>query len=238
MSALSLYTIEESLALLAETREAAEAEGDAAAVAECDKALAQYLTAEASKTNSYAALIRRQLAEAEECEAEVARLTARAKARRAFVDRLKATALEVMQRFGVKELRSATNTLRVQKNGGVQPLEISGIASEMPTDCQEYTIRMSGQCFRFVRDLCADAPQVMAVLESAVCGANVAMIRRTLAQRVPCPEPGCGGSGEILPAGPSDAPVTKCPRCDGQGTVPQTIPGAKLLERGSHVRVE
>ena len=59
----SLFVIEDSLALLAETREQAEAEGDTAAVQECDKALAAYLTAEAAKVDSYAGLIKRVAAE-------------------------------------------------------------------------------------------------------------------------------------------------------------------------------
>ncbi len=184
--ALSLYNIEDSLALLAETREAAEAEGDAAAVAECDKALAQYLTAEAAKVNSYAALIRRQLAEAEECEAEAQRIAGRARTRRAFVDRLKATALEVMQRFGVKELRSATNTLRVQKNGGVQSLGV-----EWPKDASgNYTPLAPDDPFRP-----KDLPVKVFMLP------DTAAIRAAISH----------GS---------------------------TVPGARLLERGSHLRVE
>ena len=222
MTGLSLFTIEESLAMLVEAREDAEAEGDAAAVTECDKALAQYLTAEAAKVNSYAALIRRQLTEAEECEAEAQRLAARAKTRRAFVDRLKATALEVMQRFGVKELRSATNTLRVQKNGGLQPLDISEHAMDVPPEYRRVVVTLAYEDWKEIEPEDRDGMKIQIFTDNEA-------IRKALAQRVRCPW--C--KGEAVTSG-----NCRCERCDGQGTVPQTIPGARLLERGSHVRVE
>ena len=224
-SRLSLFTIEESLQLLAETREAAEAEEDTAAIVECDKALAEYLTSEAAKVDSYAALIRRTTFEAECCASEEARIAARRKQLVAFADRLKANALEVMQRFDIKELKSPTCKLRRQQNGGVDPLEITGPALEMPKSCQQYTVVMNGLAYSFIRDLCGDAPQAVAVLDSAVCVPSPTMIRAALRERVVCPE--CKGAFI----------ETKCPRCEGTGHIAATVPGAKLLPRGEHVRL-
>ncbi len=220
---VSLFTIEESLAMLVEAREAAEAEGDAASITECDKAIAEYLDKSAAKVDSYAALIRRQTAEAEECVAEAARLMARAKQRRAFVDRLKATALEVMQRFGVKELRSAQNTLRVQKNGGLQSLEVDPTV-ELPEGLQYVTVTMPGRLWKEIArsfDITADTKSVRIIHQS-----DGAEIRKALAEKVPCPE--CKGIGQLH----------KCERCEDTGLVPRTISGARLLPRQSHVRVE
>jgi DnaJ-class molecular chaperone len=53
-------------------------------------------------------------------------------------------------------------------------------------------------------------------------------IRDALAQRVPCKQ--CGGDGHRRCE-------DRCPECDGAGTIPNTVPGAKLLERGEHLRV-
>ncbi len=235
MSALSLFTIEESLSMLVECREAAEAEGDLAAVAECDKALASYLSQEAAKVNSYAALIRRQIAEAEECEAEAARLSLRAKKRRDFVDRLKATALEVMQRFGVKELRSATNTLRVQKNGGLVPLEIQridGIPDEFMIKSFTTSVASWNEIGRWL-GMHEGGLKLWHTISGALEGVPpqpyTHEIRKSLAEKVSCPE--C--KGEAVTSG-----NCRCERCNGTGLVPRTIPGAKLLERGSHVRME
>jgi hypothetical protein len=235
-SSLSLYTIEASLQLLAETREAAEAEGDAAAVTECDKALASYLTAEASKVNSYAALIRRQTAEAEECEAEAARLTARAKQRRAFVDRLKSTALEVMQRFGVRELRSATNTLRVQNNGGVQPLDTSGVVD---AKWQKITVTLPALVWLDLMGLAEAAARdsetyrmLDKLTDRAPRSPDTDLIRKALAVQERCPE--CKGVGAPW----NNSASVPCARCNGTGWVHPTIPGARLLERGVHLRCE
>ena len=124
MTAISLYNIESALEQLDESRRAAEAEGDTEALSVIDAEIAAYLTREVAKIDSYAGLIRRRGDEAETCEREAKRLADRAKALRADEQRLKDNALAVMQRFGVRELKSPTNTLRVQGNGGIEPLDI------------------------------------------------------------------------------------------------------------------
>jgi DnaJ-class molecular chaperone len=58
-----------------------------------------------------------------------------------------------------------------------------------------------------------------------------ARIRAALAE--PCAE--CSGTGKKMPSGPSDAPVEECPICHGTGK--RTIPGAKLEDRGEHLRL-
>lgn len=227
---LSLFAIEESLALLAETREAAEADGDTAAVEQCDKALAEYLDKSAAKVDSYAALIHRSRAEAQTCADEIERLTARFKRTTAFVDRLRANALEVMQRFNVKELRSPTNTLRRQANGGMQPLETD---QAVPMGLRKVTIMMTGDCYLWLLSLLqGDShpkhPLLMGAMEAATDAPDAQRIRVALAQQVRCPE--C--KGEVVTTG-----NCRCERCDGTGHVAQTVPGAKLLARGEHVRL-
>jgi thiamine biosynthesis protein ThiC len=78
-----------------------------------------------------------------------------------------------------------------------------------------------------------DAIQVKAI------EANGELIREVLAQRVQCPE--CLGKGErhvVLEGAISEMHSTeRCDRCGCEGTVPATVPGAKLLPRAEHVRV-
>ncbi len=125
----SLYVIEQTLQDLIDLREAAETEGDNEAVAVVDGQLAEYLSRESVKIDSYAGLIHQISAERDECKAESDRLAARAKAMDNRVEEIKARALEAMQRFGVKKLNTPRNTLRIQGNGGLQPLD-----AEWPKD--------------------------------------------------------------------------------------------------------
>jgi len=215
---LPLYVIEESLELLANARELAESEGDSEAINVIDAEIEKYLTREVAKVDSYAALIRRRDNEAALCREEAQRLIDRAKAAENDVGRLKRTALAVMERFGVKELRTPTNTLRAQNNGGLQPLDIP-IAEAVPEKFRTITITLP-------LPEAAKIPQ--SILSSAThqqMGTDTGAIRAALKQRVPCPE--CGGVG-----------VIECKSCNGAGTVPTIIPGAKLLPWGKHLSVE
>lgn len=218
---LNLYVIEESLEMLTEARELAEAEGDSEALKVIDGEIEKYLTKEAAKVDSYAGLIRRTILEAEVCKAEAHRLLDRAKAAQADVDRLKQTALTVMERFGVKELKTPTNTLRVQANGGVRPLEITPGA--VPREFQEVTIVMRAPDWDAMENAVGASLLKWKSFES---NPDNQAIREALTQRVPCPE--CRKNDEM---------DIYCPRCEGIGTIANPIPGARLLERGKHVRV-
>ena len=125
----SLYVIEQSLQLLVDERDRAEANGDSEAIATIDRALTEYLTREAAKIDSYAGLIHQLDTEAELVKAEADRLHGRAKAMLARNDAIKAAALVAMQAHGVKELKTYRNTLRRQGNGGLQALEIAQLGA-------------------------------------------------------------------------------------------------------------
>ena len=121
---ISLYQIEDALQQLVDLREQAEAEGDADALAVIDQQLREYLTQEARKVESYAHMIHHQGDLVEACNRQIERIkTIRDRAAN-FRDWLKANALAVMQAFGVRELATPTNKLKIQGNGGVQPLEV------------------------------------------------------------------------------------------------------------------
>jgi Siphovirus Gp157 len=137
---VSLWTIEAELQELANMREEAEAEGDSRALTVIDTSIAEYLTHEAQKIDSYAGLIRKRLHDADACEARAEELYSRAKAMRADADRLKAMALKTMKAFGVTQLGTAEHTLRVQGNGGPQPVEI---IEPVPDAFKKITVTMS-----------------------------------------------------------------------------------------------
>jgi hypothetical protein len=121
----SLYQIAADLDQLMQMYEEAEEEGDSVALKAIDVALTEWCNhKEPAKVDSYAALIRRETAEADLCREEAERLMARVRAKEAHVKRLKDNALRVMQQFNIKELRTPTNSIKRVVNGGLQPLEV------------------------------------------------------------------------------------------------------------------
>jgi hypothetical protein len=209
---ISLYQIEAALQSLVDLREQAEAEGDSEALKVIDQQLREYLTKEAAKVTSYVALIRKREQDLYACLKEEQRIHYLRVAAQADIDRLKANALAAMQQFGVKELKATPGGgLRIQGNGGKEPLEIA----EWPKDPGgRYEARS------------ADVGAIFEVPVKLFAVPDTERIREALAQRVPCPL--CQAKNWI---------EAQCPRCAGAGTIPNTVPGAKLLERGEHLRV-
>jgi Gp157 protein len=192
----NLYLIEETLLGLTELRDAAVSQDDAETVAILDQEIEAYLTKEAAKVYSYAALIRQRQDAAAICKARAEDLAARAKAMQADADRLKGMALRVMQRFDVKALTAAEVTLRVQGNGGVKPLELTG--EPLPDDKQYVQVTMTLADFEKHVHKYGEVPK--------------------FAYQATEPEPATGLIREALERG-------------------EQVPGAKLLPRGSHLRV-
>lgn len=231
--ALSLYAIEDSLQQLQEARDSAELEGDSEALKVIDQQFIEYLTKEVCKVDSWAGLIRRLEDEAEACAREATRLSDRAVAMKNRVTDLKATALFVMQRFDVKELKTPTNTLRRQVNGGLQALEVTERAA-LPMSMFNVAVRMDGETFvGFMEKMEVESSSMLRISSImrayALFEADTNRIRETLKQRVPCKR--CGGTGNTRP------PMNVCEVCEGSGTIPNTVPGARLVPRGEHIRV-
>jgi hypothetical protein len=108
-SGLTLFQIEESIALLAE---AAEEEG---MTAELEQALGTYLQGALEKRDRVAEFILYCEGMAELAKAEVKRLQARQKHFEATAERVRAMVLRVLDFFGAKELEGRTHTLSKRK---------------------------------------------------------------------------------------------------------------------------
>lgn len=227
MSSLTLYRIEADLQELVTLRDEAEDEGNCKALTVIDAQIRAYLTSEVSKVDSYAGLIHRMEADAQASENEEQRFAIRAKRLRANVERLRANALGVMQQFDVKELSTPINSMKRVTSGGLQALDV--LISQVPQHLRIAVIRMSENLWRSVaRDL--SEVQCRDVLNTTLTADNDA-IREALKQRVPCRH--CNGEGLVNPGHPDDV----CRVCEGKGTVPATVPGARLLPRGEHLRL-
>jgi hypothetical protein len=231
----SFYVIEDSLQQLADLREQAEAEGDSEALKVIDVQIGEYLLRESDKISSYVGLI--QLREDQElnCDREIDRWTGLRKKARADKERLKATALAVMQRFDVKALKDERTGqgFRRQGNSGLQPLEITETPWILPNEFKRYKVRLSAVQMSELMKALGESGMAEVILTDSVVEADTEAIRKALAMRVTCPE--CKGNPNIPE--PTAGETYLCPRCSGAGTIPNSIPGARLLERGEQVRI-
>lgn len=220
LPALSLHRIETELMQLLEAREQAEADGELPENLKVfDVEIQRYVDAEIRKVDGVARAIRAAYSFAEEARFERERLEAREKAWTARAERIKAAALYAMQAAGVKVIETATNKLRLQKNGGLQPLEIDDEES-LPVQFRVATVTMS---LRLLRSICRDLTEAQSrEIAKTVTSADTGALRAALSQREMCPAH--DGMG--------------CEVCGGLGVLPKKIPGARLLDRGVHLRVE
>lgn len=235
MNSLSLYAIEESLQMLVDERERAEAEGDLEAVKAIDAALTEYLTREAAKIDSYAGLIHQLKADDEACAREMSRIRERRERAIALRRRLEANAIATMQAHGVKELKTYRNTLRRRGNGGLQALEIEQLGA-VPMEYRTVTVKLRrDRWLDLIRQIEVDAVSWLTMENEEP---DTQSIREALKTRVVCPECTVERSLpkhlQVLGYGEN---CKDCPRCEGTGTIPNTVPGVKLLERGEHLVV-
>lgn len=116
----TLYGLAEDMAALADLMldEAEAAQPDAT----LEQWAREYDFKLASKVDSYGDLYATMKAEALVCEEEAKRLQARAKARRAVMERLAYMAGVAMEQMGVSKLEGVRHTIARQKNGGIAPL--------------------------------------------------------------------------------------------------------------------
>jgi hypothetical protein len=230
----SLYLIEDTLEQIQMQRQIAEAEGDSEALKVIDQIEREYLTKEAAKVTSYVALIRSRGATVLACQQERKRIADIQNAAHRDIDRLKANALEAMQRFGVKELKATPGGgFRRQANGGLQALETD--VNVIEDDLLLVTVTMPRHVWDQVEAevvLTCDLGDQLLISSDKP---NTDLIRDALKRRRVCPE--CGGVGYPHDGEGYVTSSKECQRCEGSGNIPNTVPGAKLLPRGEHVKI-
>jgi Gp157 protein len=237
MSNLSLYQIETELQELLDLRENVVAAGELPeTVAAIDSRIQEYIHREVKKVDGICAMLRAFQDAAARARNEAERIFARVKAFEAQEARLRAATLAAMRAHGVTKLETPENTLRIQGNGGLEPIELEyagqtlEYAGQIPSEFVDVEVWMPQAVWD---KLCEDGePQNWRIVWHVV----KQRIREALKQRVKCPE--CDGDGKSRSA-LSGAPAgERCPRCEGKGTVPAAIPGAKLLPRTERLVVE
>lgn len=195
MNTLSAYRIEHELLELIEARDVAEQDGDAEAVAAMDQQIAAYLDLADEKIDSFAYLIIKREDDAAACEARIEDLRVKATRLRDSAARLKSFAMEFIRRIG-RPLKSKEFTMRVQGNGGIEPLEVTDMAKIQDT-YKRITVTMPLEAWK-------------------------SLVEDTWA------------AGEITSKGRIEVDGTLIRQCLKHGV---KVDGAKLLDRGFHLRL-
>jgi hypothetical protein len=226
---ISLYHLEEGLANLIAYRQERVLEIDgpleAGELDAIEAEIKRYEIATPAKVAGVAAILRSWRIQRENAKAEIRRLQSIVATLEAQDDRLKTYIADVlaMQPEPKKGCRQLTGNdgskLMLKGNGGLQPLEITDPAL-VPNEYKRVTLTINAAEWD---DLCTimEAAQIIAppTLIPKSIEVDNTLVRNALASD--CPE--CAG-------------LTKeCAACAGTGK--RGVPGARLLDRGSHVEV-
>lgn len=224
---LTLFDIESAWMDLIQAREEAEelidpAEREAGLIA-VDNAIAEYVAREVSKVDGIRAVCRRLKLEAEAAEAESDRQRVRMKRAEDLLAKIKICAQVAIEMTGKKRIEGKTGYLLLKGNGGVRPLQVDGWDSEerrwvgnltpLPPEYVLVHVKIPVSLLSKLAEHWSNVTQVSTE-------PNQALIREALVAI--CPE--CDGA------------LATCKLCAGTGK--QTVPGARLLERGQHVEVK
>lgn len=220
-----LHQISAELVALQQAREEAEDEGvPADDLKVYDIEIQRYVDARLTKGDGIAHVILAEEDAELAADREIERVTKIRNRRRARKERIKAAALYTMQTYNVKSI----NRLSRRVSGGKQALEAD--LSILPDQYQNVSVKMPLTLWRALIPVMAEADLRRVYERGPQREADNERIRAALVQSVPCPE--CKGDGANV------AFDALCPRCEGRGHIPQSIPGCRLLPRTEHLRVE
>ena len=250
----SLFIIERALADLCETRQELEeqpaytpeqVEEKHAALDAVDAAIVEYITAEVRKVDNIARFLTELKAREKALDYEIDRLSGVRDQATRTQDRIKAVVLQVMRDCDVKKLEGKIGSLKRQGNGGVQPVEI--VQEDLiPEGLKRYSITMKGDLLSWLLHHLRNAqmqtaihPLALIVLADAKGEPDKEAIREALLKRDPCPK--CRGAKTIWNIENDGRGISgakfDCDECKGAGDVGAGVPGARLAERGEHLRV-
>lgn len=222
-----LHQISAELAALQQAREEAEDEGALPDTLKTfDVEIQRYVDAQLTKGDGIAHVIHAEEDAELAADREIERVTKIRNRHRARKERIKTMALYTMQTYNVKSI----NRLSRRLAGGKQTLEADlGI---LPDQYQNVSVKMPLTLWRALVPVVAEADLCRIYERNPQREADNERIRAALAQSVLCPE--CKGdfATQLAMTG------WICPRCENKGTIPQSVPGARLLPRSEHLRVE
>lgn len=207
-----------------------------------DKEIAEYVAREVVKVDNIAGLIRECHQRAETLKAEEKRIAGLRKRWEEREQRVKDRAAEVMamqvepatiaaatQGTVLKRITGKSSELKLCKSPG--SVEVTDM-SLLPESLQSVTVTMPLQSWDLI---CEETKTDWGELFPIAKQPDKRAIGAVLKSTATCER--CGGTGETCPSGPSDAPIVQCSACGGSGTVPGTVPGARLINDSVHLRL-
>lgn len=215
--------LSELLTARAEAEEMPEAEREQA-LAAVDDALAEYVSREVQKADSIIGFCRNLKRAMEAAKEDRDYYAKRAEFLKRTLDRVKDLTHTAMEFVGKKRIDGRNGYLMLKGNGGVEPLTIDDPAM-IPDEFKVVRVTMSAKDFNRLRPIIAKMAITIPAIDAEV---SQSRIREALAQ--PCWN--CGGEGTMPDAFDGVGP---CAVCDGSGK--NTVPGAHLEPRGSHVEI-
>lgn len=252
---MSLHKIESELAELAELMREAQEDLDsgknpaaAAEIQAIERQIASYLGSEVQKIDSYHGLLKFGVNLIEQIKAEEDRLRCQRSAWEATVNRVKAAAVFVMQTIGKKRLDgSHGRRLRLHPSpvsvviddAKIVPDEFINISLSLPLETWQKILRWA---------VTKIGVHVYAILDDATqrstSEVSLSRIKAFIEAGMVCPEckgemiVGIDGKGFNAFDGSGHRPVQSCPRCQGKGRIPASVPGARLVTDKMHLRCE
>jgi len=194
-----------------------------AALDAVDAAIVETVTAEVRKVDNIARLLIEWRARREAIAEEMVRLGFIHDALERNEERLKGMVLEIMRDCDVKKLEGKIGTLRRQQNGGVQGVDIRQ-PELVPEKFQRATVTLERSMWEIIKkQYCLGEFD----FHKESIEPDLTAIGEALCKRVPCPA--CAHV-------PGPIRRTDCV-CGGEGTVPGSVPGCVLKEKGEHLRV-
>ena len=221
-SELAYWQIEKELLELIEerdefTRDDGSGQGEPTAeLAAIDARIAAYVQARVRKVDAIANYLAYCEAMSEAAEARANHFIERAAMWSERMERLRDLTHKAMLDFGLDRVEGETATFKVKKNPPsvhVNNLEL------IPTDLQKATITMDLELWQRILESLDFEPSIGTVHAQP----RIAEIAKLLKQRAPCPD--CKGSGLQVVMHATEV----CEHCDGEGTVPNSVPGAHLI---------
>lgn len=196
-----------------------------------DEALSEWISAEVSKVDGIAAMLRHFKAQ-EEAATKAAEHCSRWADKWANAhDRLKNLAYGVMIQFGYEKLEGATSRLRRQANPPA--VDVYDVA-KLPDKYLKAKVTMRLDHFHWMMDQTRDQwPDAMQVENTSEV--DKVALRAALQERIECKA--CLGRGFYDIQDDLISASLGCEECAGAGTITAEIPGARL-KQGEHLVVE
>jgi hypothetical protein len=224
---LSLFQLESELRELMDFRDSEELTAEEREAV--DNQIRVYVAKEITKIDNLRAYMRHCQIMSQAAKEEAELQAKRANSWKNRLDYLKGCCLDAMNLMGKKKLEGRTGYLLAKANGGKQALTIYA-----PSLIPENLVIYRG----YMR------PEAMAAIPEQVRGRQDFIFEReplneALRAELEKPCMTCIGVGQIQAGQTAFSPLGathQCPKCNGDGK--QTVPGARLEPRGSHVEVK